>query len=125
MPLKQNLQAKSIECQQHKVQAVHPGDICEIQLHFPAGFDPEFIRKGHVLCDPQYPIHQVTEFRAKLVVFETPKPLFPGYKFIVYCFANQVPGSIVKLESIMEPKSGETIKKNPMYFIFNDFDKGS
>lgn len=35
------------------------GSIVEVGLKLPVDFDKEFLRRGNVLCDPQYPIKLV------------------------------------------------------------------
>jgi len=47
------------------------------------------------------------------VVFDIDLPITRGQPVTVYSFSNRVSGRITKLEGILNPKSGETIKKNP------------
>lgn len=96
-----------------RVNAAYPGDLCEISLNLPPALDPNYIKSGNVLCDPKYPIHQVKEFRAQLVVFDIKIPITRGQPVTIFSFSSRVPGRISKLEAIVNPKSGETIKANP------------
>ena len=47
------------------------------------------------------------------MVFDVKTPITRGQPVIVFSFSSKVPGRIFKLESIVNPKSGETIKANP------------
>lgn len=66
-----------------------------------------------MLCDTRYPIHQVKEFRAQIVVFDIAIPITRGQPITVFSFSAKIPGKIAKLEAVVNPKSGETIKANP------------
>jgi hypothetical protein len=57
MPFAALVTIKGIEIQKKKAAALHPGALCEISLHLPSGFDPNYIKSGNVLCDPRYPIN--------------------------------------------------------------------
>ena len=113
MPLNHPVIVRNIEISKKRVQQAQPGDICEISLQIPAAVDPNYIKPGNVVCDPRYPIHQVREFRAQIVVFDVKIPIIRGQPVIVFSFSSKVPGRISKLEAIVNPKSGETIKANP------------
>ena len=64
-----------------------PGDICDIALVIPPAVDPSYIKPGNVLCDPRYPIYQVKEFRAQIVVFDIKIPITRGQPVIIYSFS--------------------------------------
>jgi elongation factor 1 alpha-like protein len=113
MPLNTPVQVKSIEISKKKVSFAAPGDLCDIALNIPPAIDPNYIKSGNVLCDPRYPIHQVKQFRAQIVVFDIKTPITRGQPVIIFSFSSKVPGRINKLEGILNPKSGETIKANP------------
>jgi hypothetical protein len=57
MPLNIIVGIKAIEVQKERAFSAHPGVLCELSLSLPLGFDPTFIKSGHVLCDPKFPIH--------------------------------------------------------------------
>jgi len=113
MPLNHPVVVRAIEISKKRVGQAVPGDLCEISLQLPPAVDPSYMKPGNVLCDPRYPIHQVREFRAQIVVFEVKTPITRGQPVIVFSFSSKVPGRISKLEAIVNPKSGETIKANP------------
>ena len=47
------------------------------------------------------------------MVFDIKTPITRGQPVIIFSFSSKVPGRISKLEAIVNPKSGETIKANP------------
>jgi translation elongation factor EF-1alpha len=53
------------------------------------------------------------------VVFDVLIPITRGQPVLVYSFSNQLSGRVAKLESIVNPKSGESIKKNPRCLMKN------
>ena len=57
MPFNILVGIKALEIVKKKALAAHPGALCEISLHLPSSFDPNYIKSGNVLCDPRYPIH--------------------------------------------------------------------
>ena len=42
------------------------------------GVDPTIIHTGDFICDPSYPIPQVTRIQARIVVFDIQVPLIKG-----------------------------------------------
>lgn len=119
MPLNHLVTVKGLEISKKRVPVAHPGDLCEISLNLSPAIDPNYIKSGNVLCDPKYPINQVREFRAQIVVFDIKTPITRGQNIILYSFSNKIPGKLNKLEAIVNPKSGETIKANPKCLIKN------
>ena len=61
-PLDEMVTIKAIEKQKDKAQHAFSGEMCEIQINVSEKFDCNFIKSGHVLCDPKYPIYQVYKF---------------------------------------------------------------
>ena len=119
MPLNHLVTVKGIEISKKRVPVARPGDLCEISLNLSPAIDPNYIKAGNVMCDPRFPIHQVKEFRAQIVVFDIKTPITRGQPIIIFSFSSKVPGRINKLEAIVNPKSGETIKANPKCLIKN------
>ena len=113
MPFNISVGIKAIEIFKKRVNYAFPGTICELVINLPTSFDPSYIKAGNVMCDPKYPVHQVKEFRSQIVVFDIDIPITRGQPVIIYSFSNRITGRIAKLEGIINPKSGETIKKNP------------
>lgn len=63
MPLNITVTVKAIETADRLVKYAGPGTLCDMSLHLPTSFDPNYIKAGQVICDPKYPIHQVKEFK--------------------------------------------------------------
>jgi translation elongation factor EF-1alpha len=84
------------------VEFAESGKLCEISLQLPNGFDVGFIRPGSVLCDINYPIHQVRKFKARIIIYDITFPIVKGQHFILYSFSHKVPGKIISLDSILD-----------------------
>lgn len=119
MPGNAKVGVKSLAVNGQRVNSVHTGQLCEIAVALPNDFDPGYIKQGNVICDPKFPIHQVRDLRAQIAVFEVDIPITRGQNILLYSFSNQCAGKIARLESIVNPKSGESIKKNPKCLIKN------
>jgi len=63
---------RAIEQQGAKVAFVSAGTICDIGLKLPNDFDVNYLKKGTVICDPQYSIPLVKRFVARVVVYDLP-----------------------------------------------------
>jgi translation elongation factor EF-1alpha len=69
---------KAIEASNKLIKYAGPGTLCDIALHLPTSFDPNYLKSGNVICDPKYPIHQIKEFRCQIVVFDIETPITRG-----------------------------------------------
>ncbi len=47
------------------------------------------------------------------MVFDITIPITRGQPVTIFSFSTKIPGRITKLEAVVNPKSGETIKANP------------
>ena len=48
------------------------GTICEVGLRLPHDFDINYLKKGNVLCDIDYPIKLVKTFICRVVIYDIP-----------------------------------------------------
>ena len=62
---------KAIEKRKGRAKYAHAGEMCEIQITTNDKRDFNFIKAGHVMCDPKYPIYQIYKFRATIFVYDT------------------------------------------------------
>ena len=51
LPQNEEVTVKAIDCQKLKVAHVVSGQLCELAIQLPNGFDVGFIHPGSVLCD--------------------------------------------------------------------------
>ena len=131
-PLGKSVTIKGISQAESLVDEVHAGSLVDLSLQIPNDLDPSFIKPGHVLCDPKYPLYQVKKFKAKIKVWALDRqmkggshqsiitnhqPITKGEQIILMMFSCKVPAIICKLECILDEKSkDETIlKQKPMF----------
>ncbi len=68
---------------------------------------------GHCICDPQFPVPVVTQFRAQVATFDALEaPLVQGTHAYLHAHSIEVPCTISKLIAVTSP-SGEIIKSRP------------
>lgn len=75
--------------------------------------DPSTIRTGAVLCQSNHPIHLASKFRARIMVLDIIIPLLHGQNVTLHSHAARNTGTISKLVSIVNPKSGQVMKEKP------------
>lgn len=102
LPQNEEVLVKAIECQKKKVAHAISGQLCEVSLQLPNGFDVGFIRPGSVLCDLRYPIHQVRKFKARIIVYDITYPIVKGQHFILYSFSHKIPGKITSIDMTLD-----------------------
>lgn len=63
---------RGCELQNLRVPSAAAGVILSVALKLPSDFDVNYLKKGTVICDPQYPIPLVRKFVARVVIYDTP-----------------------------------------------------
>lgn len=108
---------KGIVRQDESVNYAVGGSIIEVGLRLPTDFETAFIKRGNVICDPQYPIKLVQTFVAKLVIYDlgTRGALCRGEPVILHSYSARGPAKINKFISVINQKTGEVIKKSPKF----------
>jgi len=71
MPFGEKVIVKGIESVNEMVEHAYAGQLCDLSLGLPKDFDSQYMKAGQVLCQPNWPVYQVTKFRAKILVYET------------------------------------------------------
>lgn len=110
MPLRQLVTVKSLKLQNGTTpQWARDGDSLEMGV---AGQEDSVFGVGDILCDPQHPIPVVRKFRAKLVVFQPPRPILKGDSMILHMHSISAQCHVSRLRSIVD-KSGNVTQKKP------------
>lgn len=110
MPLRQLVTIKSLKLQNGTTpQWARDGDSLEMGV---TGQEDSVFGVGDILCDPQYPIPVVRKFRAKLVVFQPPRPILKGDSMILHMHSISAQCHVSRLRSIVD-KSGNVTQKKP------------
>lgn len=71
--------------------------------------DPVHIKTGDVLCSPHSPIHNISEFKAKVLAFDHLTPM----NVDVHKGRLHIPGRISQLIGVLDKSSGTVLKKKP------------
>jgi len=73
----------------------------------------EHVNIGHVLCSPTDPIPLAAVFTARIIVFDIQVPVTAGASVELFHHSRDVPVTISKLLSTIDPSSGNLLKNNP------------
>lgn len=121
LPQDIEVEVKAIEVNKKKVDFVYCGQLADISIQLPKDFNASFIRQGSVLCDPDYPVHMVRKFRARIVVYDILTPITKGEQIVAYTFSNKVAGKITSLEMLISQKNEEIIKVKPKKLVRGNY----
>ncbi|MEM2115648.1 MAG: translation elongation factor EF-1 subunit alpha [Candidatus Woesearchaeota archaeon] len=103
-------EVKSIEMHHEPLQQAEPGDNIGINVR---GWSKKDIARGDVIGPVDNPPTVAKEFRAQVYISRHPSVIAPGYTPVFHAHTAQVPGRIVAIEKIIDPKTGQVVKENP------------
>ena len=94
---------KGICRQDESVPYAVGGSIIDVGLRLPPDFETASIKRGNVICDPQYPIKLVQTFMAKMVIYDLGQrgALCRGEPVILHSYSARGPAKINKFISII------------------------
>eukprot|EP01136_Pigoraptor_vietnamica_P009233 Opistho-1_new@45513 len=101
---------KSIESHDAAVPWAVAGDNVNVAI---AGIEPAHVSTGNVLCDPSFPVRAVSRIVARVIVFDTPVPITPGFPVLFHFQSINEPASVTKLLSLLNRATGEVVKVRP------------
>ena len=110
-------EVKTIEMHHEILPQADAGDNVGINVR---GVGKKDIARGDVICDAAKPIPVVEEFIATITVINHPTVLAKGYTPVFHVHTAQVPCQFVELIEQIDPRTGETIKKNPDFLKNGD-----
>jgi translation elongation factor EF-1alpha len=95
---------RGIESQNIKTPSAISGQIVDVSLKLPNDFDVNYLKKGTVLCDPQYGIPLIKKFVAKIVVYDLPLlgAITKGEQIVVHSYTSKSSGKILSLLSTID-----------------------
>lgn len=87
---------KGVTIAQEPVLYAMGGAIVEVGLRLPSDFDVNFMKRGNVLCDPEYPIKLVSTLIARVVVYELGDrgAICRGEPVVVHSYSTKGPGKL-------------------------------
>ena len=94
------------------------GTICTVGLKLPQDFDINYLVKGNVICDIEYPIKLVKRFVCRVVIYDLPPSigaLAQGETVVVHSYTNKCPAKLNKFLSTVNHMTGETIRNRPKF----------
>ena len=116
MPSNLVASVKSMDMNSDLVRWGVAGDTCMVTL---TGVDISAVGSGFILCDPERPVPVTTHFQARIVTFDLTIPLIPGVPVVFHHQSLTEPGTICKLDALLDRTTGEVIKKKPRVLTKN------
>ena len=117
MPAGVKTEVKSIEMHHQQMQQAQPGDNVGFNIK---GVDKKDVRKGDVIGPSNDPPTVAAEFTAQIVVINHPTAIAPGYTPVFHVHTAQVACTITEIVEKKDPKTGQTLQKNPEFIKNGD-----
>ena len=117
MPSGVKTDVKSIEMHKTTLQKAEPGDNVGFNIK---GIDKKDIKRGDVVGHANNPPSVVQEFTAQIVVINHPTAIAPGYTPVFHIHTAQIAATITEIAEKKDPKTGQTLQKNPEFIKNGD-----
>jgi elongation factor 1-alpha len=117
MPSGVKTDVKSIEMHHQQLQKAEPGDNIGFNIK---GVDKKDIKRGDVVGLASNPPTVVQEFTAQIVVINHPTAIAAGYTPVFHIHTVQVAATIIEIMEKKDPKTGQTLQKNPDFIKNGD-----
>lgn len=118
MPSGKTAEVKSIEMHHKPLTEATPGDNVGFNVK---GVEAKDIKnRGEVVGPTNSPPTVAKEFTAQLVVINHPTVLAVGYTPVFHIHTAQFAGKVVEIIEKKDPKSGQTLEKNPKFIKTGD-----
>lgn len=108
---------KSIEMHHQQLQKAEPGDNIGFNIK---GVDKKDIKRGDVIGPAAQPPSVIQEFTAQIVVINHPTAIAPGYTPVFHIHTAQIAATITEIVEKKDPKTGQTLQKNPEFIKNGD-----
>lgn len=117
MPSGAKGEVKSIEMHHQPLNEARPGDNVGFAIK---GIDKKDLKRGEVAGPTSSPPKVAQDFTAQIVVLEHPTAITKGYTPVLHIHTSQVACTIVDILEKKDPKSGQTLQKNPEFIKTGD-----
>ncbi len=117
MPAGIKTECKSIEMHHKQLQKAEPGDNIGFNIK---DVDKKDVHRGDVIGPASNPPSVAQEFTAQIVVINHPTAIAPGYTPVVHIHTAQVASTITEILEKKDPKTGQTLQKNPEFIKTGD-----
>eukprot|EP01023_Acetabularia_acetabulum_P058449 TRINITY_DN6913_c1_g1_i2.p1 TRINITY_DN6913_c1_g1~~TRINITY_DN6913_c1_g1_i2.p1 ORF type:complete len:585 (-),score=97.58 TRINITY_DN6913_c1_g1_i2:196-1950(-) len=116
MPSMEVVTVKALEVDAEPTQFAFAGDGLDLGL---AGIEQNMVRKGDVLCHPEFLVPLVRRFKARIVTLDITMPLLKGSNLVVHCHTAEGDGFLADLLTLLDAKTGEVIRQAPKVILKN------
>ncbi|XP_057812350.1 uncharacterized protein LOC131026496 isoform X5 [Salvia miltiorrhiza] len=110
MPSKQIATARSLERDSQPCSIARAGDNVTVNLQ---GIEGNHVTAGSVICHPDYPVQVASQLEMKILVLEISTPIVIGSQLEFHIHHAKEAAKIVKILSLLDPKTGKVMKKSP------------
>ena len=117
MPSGAKTEVRSIEMHHQQLQKAEPGDNVGFNVK---GIDKKDIKRGDVVGPAANPPTVAAEFTAQIVVINHPTAIAPGYTPVFHIHTMQIACTITEISEKKDPKTGQTVQKNPEFIKNGD-----
>ena len=117
MPAGIKTEVKSIEMHHQQLQKAEPGDNVGFNVK---GVDKKDMKRGDVVGSVQAPPNVSQIFKAQIVVINHPTAIAPGYTPVFHIHTMQIAATITEILEKKDPKTGQTMQKNPEFIKNGD-----
>jgi len=117
MPSNVTAEVKSIEMHHQQLQQAVPGDNVGFNVK---GVDKTQISRGDVVGPVSNPPTVVDTFTAQIVVLSHPTAIAVNYTPVFHAHTVQFAGNFMELIEKKDPKTGQTVQKNPDFLKAGD-----
>ena len=117
MPAGVKTDVKSVEMHHQQMAQAGPGDNVGFNIK---GVDKKDIKRGDVVGPASNPPTVAQEFTAQIVVINHPQAIAPGYTPVFHIHTAQIAATITEIVEKKDPKTGQTLQKNPEFIKNGD-----
>ncbi|HUB92682.1 MAG TPA: translation elongation factor EF-1 subunit alpha [Candidatus Saccharimonadales bacterium] len=117
MPSGVKTDVKSVEMHHQQMAQAGPGDNVGFNIK---GVDKKDIKRGDVVGPASSPPTVAQEFTAQIVVINHPQAIAPGYTPVFHIHTAQIAATITEIVEKKDPKTGQTLQKNPEFIKNGD-----
>jgi len=110
-PMNEIVSVKGIEIQGVGFTIASAGD--NVDLGIKDYSDANVLAVGQVLCDPRYPIPQVTRFKAQIITMNYKIPILQGSEAILFTATSNQPCYVTQLYKVIDKTTGRTLRRKP------------
>ncbi|KAH6755565.1 Translation elongation factor EF1A/initiation factor IF2gamma family protein [Perilla frutescens var. hirtella] len=110
MPSKEIATARSLERDSQPCSIARAGDNVTVNLQ---GTEGNRVAAGSVICHPDYPVQVASQLELKILVLEISTPIVIGSQLEFHIHHAKEAAKIVKILSLLDPKTGKVTKKSP------------